>query len=56
MPKIAYQYEYQTDVKYIELTPHKRSAVWGPADKQSAVWGCHTSVAQYVGTLKKQPS
>ena len=24
MPKIAYQYEYQTDMKDIELTPHKR--------------------------------
>jgi hypothetical protein len=23
MSKIAYQYEYQTDVKDIELTPHK---------------------------------
>jgi hypothetical protein len=29
MPKIAYQYEYQTDVKDIEFAPHKRSAVWG---------------------------
>ena len=29
MPKIAYQYEYQTDMKDIGLTPHKRSAVWG---------------------------
>ena len=29
MSKIAYQYEYQIDMKYIELTPHKRSAMWG---------------------------
>ena len=29
MSKIAYQYEYQIDVKDIEFTPHKRSAVWG---------------------------
>ena len=27
MPKIAYQYEYQTDMKDIELTPHKRNEV-----------------------------
>jgi hypothetical protein len=30
MPEIAYQYEYQTDVKDIEFTPHKViAAVWG---------------------------
>ena len=29
MSKIAYQYEYQIDVKDIEFTPHKRSAMWG---------------------------
>lgn len=29
MSKIAYQYEYQIDMKYIEFTPHKRSAMWG---------------------------
>ena len=28
-PKIAYQYEYQIDVKNIEFTPQKRNAVWG---------------------------
>jgi len=42
MPKIAYQYEYQTDVKDIEFTPHKQSAVWGqievPRMVRSAVW------------------
>ena len=35
MTKIAYQYEYQIGVKDIELTPYKRSAVWG----RSTVWG-----------------
>ena len=29
MSKIAYQYEYQIDVKDIEFTPHKRSVMWG---------------------------
>jgi len=32
MSKIAYQYEYQIDVKDIELTPHETNGV-------SAVWG-----------------
>ena len=55
MSKIAYQYEYQTDVKDIEFTPHKRNAVERSVGrengennthgvqvtphKRSAVWG-----------------
>jgi len=34
MPKIAYQYEYQTDVKDIEFTPHKAKPQCGVRNKR----------------------
>ena len=39
MSKIAYQYEYQIDVKDIEFTPHKRNEVERSVGQEGADGG-----------------
>ncbi len=41
MPKIAYQYEYQTDVKDIELTPHKAEPQCGASLEETKRTECN---------------